>query len=93
MLESGPYPYPLKMRILSDQGHLSNEASGKLLSKILNDHMKQIYLGHLSKDNNIAELAEMTVSLEVTMSDTDYKGNDFPIVAASRNEPSDLIEV
>lgn len=93
MLETGPYPYQLKMRILSDRGHLSNERSGQLLSKILNDHMEQIFLGHLSKENNMAELAEQAVKLEVSLSDTEYKGSDFPINAASRSQPSELVEV
>ena len=35
MLEVGPYPYPLKRRVMGDKGHLSNELSGKLLCDIL----------------------------------------------------------
>ena len=52
MLQVGPYPYPLKQRILSDRGHLSNAASGTLLDSVLNAHMKAIFLGHLSQENN-----------------------------------------
>lgn len=32
MLETGPYPYYLKRRILGDRGHLSNETAGRLLA-------------------------------------------------------------
>ena len=57
MLETGPYPYYLKRRILGDHGHLSNENAGRLLSLILHDDMKKILLGHLSNENNYEELA------------------------------------
>ena len=40
MLETGPYPYPLKRRILGDHGHLSNENAGRLLNCILHDRLK-----------------------------------------------------
>lgn len=57
MLEAGPYPYYLKRRILGNYGHLSNELSGQLIYRLLNDHVKGILLGHLSKENNFEELA------------------------------------
>ena len=74
MLQVGGYPYPLKQRILSDRGHLSNESAGKLLCHLLHDDLKAVFLGHLSKENNYEELARETVKLEVTMGDTPYKG-------------------
>ena len=52
MLENGPYPYYLKRRILGNRGHLSNEMAGQLLCELLHDNMKQVVLGHLSKENN-----------------------------------------
>ncbi|MCM1253596.1 MAG: MBL fold metallo-hydrolase [Clostridium sp.] len=93
MLQAGPYPYYLKQRILSDRGHLSNEASGKLLSRLLNDDMQAIMLGHLSKDNNLPELAYETVKVEIMMSDTKYQADDFPIYIAKRSEVSQMIEI
>ena len=92
MLEVGSYPYPLKQRILGNYGHLSNEASGKLLSQVLNDGLKHVFLGHLSHENNYPDLAYETVRLEVTMDQsTPYKGNDFNITVASRSEVSEKI--
>ena len=88
MLQVGPYPYPLKQRILSDNGHLSNEASGKLISAILHDGIKSIYLGHLSHENNLPELAYETVRIEINTSDTPYTGSDFPLHVAKRSEVS-----
>lgn len=91
MLQAGSYPYPLKQRILGARGHLSNELSGKLLGKVLHDHFGTVVLGHLSKENNLAELAYETVRLEVTMGDNPYRGDDFPIYVAKRDEPSERI--
>ncbi|MBE6664655.1 MAG: MBL fold metallo-hydrolase [Ruminococcaceae bacterium] len=61
MLLSGPYPYHLKLRILSDCGHLSNETCAEF-SKFLATHgTKNFILAHLSKENNFAPIAETTV--------------------------------
>ncbi|MBP6275754.1 MAG: MBL fold metallo-hydrolase, partial [Roseburia sp.] len=91
MLQVGSYPYPLKQRILGEKGHLSNELSGRLLGEVLHDHFGTVFLGHLSKENNYAELAYETVRLEVTMGDNPYKGDDFPMYVAKRDEPSELV--
>lgn len=93
MLQVGPYPYILKQRILGNRGHLSNESSGRLLSQILHDGMGTIVLGHLSKENNLPELAYETVKLEVTMGDNPYDGNDFPILVAKRDGAFPKLEI
>ncbi len=93
MLEVGGYPYYLKRRIAGDRGHLSNEAAGKLLCRVLHDKMKAVVLGHLSKENNYAELARETVRLEIQLGDTPYQPGDFPISVASRDEISPCIEI
>lgn len=88
MLEVGPYPYPLKRRILSDEGHLSNEACGQLLSEIISDKMQYIILGHLSKDNNYPELAFETVRNELMFNDIDLNDLGIEIRVAKRDCPS-----
>ena len=93
MLEVGPYPYPLKRRVMGDKGHLSNELSGRLLCDILHENLKSVTLGHLSKENNYAELAYETVKLEVTFGDNPYKGEDIPIAVAKRDCMSDIVLV
>lgn len=65
MLMAGRYPYSLKQRIAGSRGHLSNEASAALACELLHDGLKLILLGHLSKENNYAELAFETVRYEV----------------------------
>ena len=91
MLETGPYPYYLKRRILGDHGHLSNENAGRLLNNILHDNLKKIFLGHLSKENNYAELAYETVRLEIDEGGCPYGASDFSISVASRDKMSEVV--
>lgn len=93
MLQVGPYPYYLKQRILGNKGHLSNESAGKLLSRIAHDGLKHVLLGHLSRENNLPQLAHEAVRLEITMGDNPYQASDFHIVVANRSEPTELIEI
>ena len=93
MLEVGPYPYPLKQRVMGDKGHLSNELSGRLLCDILHDNLQSVVLGHLSKENNYAELAYETVKLEISMGDNPYSGEEIPIIVAKRDTISDIVTI
>ena len=93
MVEVGPYPYPLKQRVLGSLGHLSNELTGRLLCNILHDNLKYVMLGHLSKENNYEELARETVKLEVTMGDTPFNGEDIPLMVAKRDTMSKILDI
>ena len=93
MLEVGSYPYYLKQRVLGERGHLSNELSGRLLCDILHEDLRHIMLGHLSQENNYAQLAHETVKLEITLGNNPYNGNDFPIEVARRDMISNIIEI
>lgn len=62
MLMNGPYPFILKQRILSDKGHLSNEATANILLKLVGSRTKYIFLAHISEHNNTKELALKTVT-------------------------------
>lgn len=61
MVQTGPYPYFLKKRILGDQGHLSNVQAGNLLSSIDRKPHMEVFLAHLSQHNNTPRIAEETV--------------------------------
>ena len=61
MLWNGVYPWPLKKRINGENGHLSNDDTADLLPRLINSNCPRILLAHLSKDNNIPELAYITV--------------------------------
>ena len=60
MLMSGPYPYPLKRRVLSDKGHLSNIACADELPAFVRAGVKHLVLGHLSQENNTPDVALAT---------------------------------
>ncbi len=102
MLQVGPYPYYLKQRILGDRGHLSNERAGQLLCSLLHDKLQAVILGHLSKENNLPELAYEAVRVEVTMACRQMeeeegmplaKTADFPMYVAARSEVSKVIHI
>ena len=74
MLRMGPYPWSTKQRILSDKGHLSNEDGAVVATDVVGNKTKRIYLGHLSRENNLKELAHMTMTDTLIKQDVDiYK--------------------
>lgn len=62
-LINGPYPEFLKRRILSDMGHLSNEAAADLILQHLSSsrYPSTIWLAHLSETNNSPRMARRYV--------------------------------
>lgn len=90
MLKFGPYPYVLKKRILSDFGHLSNEACGEAILNILNGSKKTVYLGHLSKTNNHPDLAYKTVE-NILVGSGIKIGEDIDLIMTNRDKISRLI--
>ena len=92
MLEVGPYPYELKRRILGEFGHLSNDSSGKLIKSLLNNHIKGLMLGHLSKENNFDELAYETVKQEISDNPFTDDVRDFGLTVAKRDTIGDIFE-
>ena len=85
MLMTGPYPYILKQRVLSDKGHLSNETSGIYLNKLIGKDTKRIILAHLSEINNTPEIAIDTVSKLIN--------KKIKLETASQHESLDLGEI
>lgn len=61
MLRGGSYPLYLKERILSPNGHLSNDDCAKQAVKLIKQGTTHLILGHLSQDNNRPQLADKTV--------------------------------
>jgi phosphoribosyl 1,2-cyclic phosphodiesterase len=62
MLRIGRYPWNIKRRILSDMGHLSNEAAGEALCDLVQSgKLRRVYLAHLSREHNVMDLAKLTV--------------------------------
>lgn len=89
MLKYCRYPWSVKQRILGEQGHLSNEAAGKLLVKLLKECQKQknVILAHLSRENNFPEMALQTV--KNILEDADYHiGKRISLNAVVRDQIS-----
>jgi phosphoribosyl 1,2-cyclic phosphodiesterase len=66
MLADGPYPWPLKQRIKSRTGHLSNEESMNLLREIQHEDLEYVILSHISEINNTPERALSVVGQAMT---------------------------
>jgi len=91
MLQTGSYPYYLKQRIGSGMGHLSNRHTADFLSSIYDQHMQNIWLCHLSQDNNRPEIACQTV--EKALAEKGCKvGKNIRLEALSRFKVSGLRE-
>lgn len=90
MLEVGPYSYLLKQRILGQYGHLSNENCAKLICEVMNDNLKYVLLGHLSKENNYPQLAYETVKYGISKEYKDY-GKKMRLLVADRDIPSEIL--
>ena len=88
-LQHGPYPDWLKMRVLSDYGHLSNNACSLYLTKLIGDKTKKIYLMHLSEKNNTEELALREIN---HIFDT-YNISFRNITCAKPDEASEVIQI
>lgn len=90
-LQEGPYPYPLKVRIASDRGHLDNRACAAEILELLQDGCKKFALCHLSQTNNTPELALQTVERVLRAAGV-RPGLDVTIQAQARNDISPYIE-
>lgn len=83
MLQNGCYPYYLKRRILSERGHLSNDACAGELPAFVQSGTTRIVLAHLSQENNIPELAYQTALCTLTTCGM-KQGIDFELMVAPR---------
>ena len=91
MLMVGTYPYYLKQRILGERGHLSNDTAAKLLTTLLHPNLKSVALAHLSKENNLPELAYETVRTELAQKAVEI-GMQMPeLFVAERDCPSRIM--
>jgi phosphoribosyl 1,2-cyclic phosphodiesterase len=72
MLINGPYPWPLKQRIQSRTGHLSNFDSRILIEELLHPDLAHVVLAHLSEQNNSPQMALDVVTQGLTASRTQF---------------------
>ncbi|MED1202732.1 MBL fold metallo-hydrolase [Heyndrickxia acidicola] len=92
MLRMGRYPWNIKRRILSDVGHVSNEDAALAMGDVIGDRTRRIYLAHLSQDNNMKDLARMSV--EQTLETRGIKaGEQFSLYDTDPKVPTPLIAI
>ncbi|NDW08092.1 MBL fold metallo-hydrolase [Dysgonomonas sp. 520] len=91
MLRFGRYPEYLKKRITSGMGHISNRLSGDFIASIYTPQLEEIWLCHLSNDNNRPEIAYRTVE-SCLEKEGIYVGNHVKLQTLSRGKPSGLKE-
>ena len=90
MLMAGSYPYPLKKRILSGHGHLCNEDCADALVQLYASGVKNVVLGHLSRENNEPDLAYATVRCILTEAGL---WDDVRVAVAERDRPTGIFEI
>ncbi len=91
VLQYSSYPYKLKQRISGPNGHLPNDVAGLTIAHLINSGLKQVTLGHLSKENNFPELAYKTI-LEKLL-ENNFDENSININVASRTAPGKLLKI
>ena len=97
MLENGPYPEYLKNRIKLSTGHLDNADTAKFVGEIYTKNLKNIFLCHLSNDNNTPEkavsavrgaLEEKGVTVGAALGRLEDRGKDVQLMALPRYDSS-----
>ncbi len=92
MLRMGRYPWSVKQRILSDVGHVSNEDAALAMNDVVGPNTKRIYLAHLSADNNMKELAKMSVTQTLELKDSGV-GHQFHLYDTDPKVPTPMAAV
>lgn len=88
MLMSGSYTYELKMRIVKGFGHLSNDECASALKRIVHPGLKNVFLCHLSENNNTPELAYN--SAMSALSESGLEKGEISLRCLPRSYPSPL---
>lgn len=91
ILKVSSYPYRLKQRIMSNSGHLSNNDASNTISKLIDFGLKDVLLIHLSKENNIPEIAYETVVEK--LKNTNYSLDNLNLNIAPRDSSSKIFNI
>jgi phosphoribosyl 1,2-cyclic phosphodiesterase len=86
MLMKGPYPWPLKQRVKSRSGHLSNRDSARLVKELCHDNLSWVILAHMSEANNTAEKALSEIGLALN-------GTRTHLTVAEQHRPGKLYKL
>ncbi len=86
MLIRGPYPFPIKQRIKSNYGHLSNFQMAELLKSVVDENLKVVVLGHISENNNHIKKVESIVRNVLS-------GRDIRICISTQEVPTPILSL
>ncbi|MDD4515847.1 MBL fold metallo-hydrolase [Massilibacteroides sp.] len=89
MLKFGSYPAFLKERVSSPTGHLSNREAAEFLATHYTPELKDVWLCHLSKDNNHPELVYKTIDIRLFQEGVRV-GKDISLHVLKRTTPSEV---
>src|SRR5262249_2454617 len=90
LLQNDPHrPWPVKQRIQSRHGHLSNVAAASVIGELLSGKIARVVLGHLSRDCNSPELAAAAVRPELEK----IGRPEVELFCATQNEISPRFEI
>lgn len=92
MLQHGPYPQHLKERITNGTGHLNNEACAQAIANHMSGCLRNVWLCHLSEENNHPELARKTVET-ILRSYGIVVGKDIDLGVLKRTKPTGIFEL
>jgi len=87
MLRNGKYPLVLQERITSGNGHLSNRQTAEMLAENFHEGIRNVFLCHLSEENNHPELARKTIEMKLHSYGI-IAGKDFSLDVLKRHVPS-----
>lgn len=89
LMNNEHYPHFLKMRILGDEGHLSNKDSALYLAKYIGAKTEKVYLAHLSEENNRPSLAYESLTETLKRKNIDFNN----IEIASQTIATELVKL
>ena len=87
MLKVGPYPWPVKQRVMSRTGHLSNDVVGEFLIEDFDAAPATLVLGHLSEHNNHPEIVRMVATQAL-----ERRGINTRLVIAQQKSPTEIFQ-
>ncbi len=91
MLKVGPYPWYVKQRLMSRQGHLSNRATAQFLTQDFDGQARILVLAHLSETNNHPEIARMTAQ-EALAQSVSRRSDGIELHLASQSAPTQVFQ-
>jgi phosphoribosyl 1,2-cyclic phosphodiesterase len=90
MLANGPYPYPLKLRIRGQSGHLSNEDCSEEIARLVRSGSTYFVLCHLSEQNNMPEIAYQATQIRLAAQSLRER-LDYLLQVAPAHQPGEVL--